>query len=120
MDNEFWDELQRRGASLTEDQIAKFQLRWKQSWTDAVRILAPRYGIHANELLRKAPNLPVNPFDPGQLRAYMAEVKLKVDEELSEAEGTVCMLAFRIVAEVIWDSIKNRFPHLPELREDNK
>jgi hypothetical protein len=84
---------------LADGDIARGQLAANQTWIGAVRIIAPRYGVDADDLLRKA------------------RFKLPEGNELTEAEGTVCMLACKMAAEVIWDTIKIRFPNLPELRE---
>src|SRR6266704_2003574 len=105
-----------RGAGLmTDEELTKGNQLSKETWRDAVRLIAPAHGVDANELLMKAPSFPVNPTDPGQLQAYFAEVQLKADE-LSVAELTVCMLAYKAVVEVLWQSIKNRHPDLPGFR----
>jgi hypothetical protein len=120
MDDDALEDLSRRAASISPEDLAKAVELAKQDWTAAVRFIAPRHGVDADELLRKAPRLPVNPFDPGQFRAYVAEMELKASDDMTEAEVTVCMLAHQMVVQITWEVIKNKFPNLPEFKEHNE
>jgi len=103
---------------MTDEEFFKGKRLTTGAWTDAVRMIAPSHGVDADELLRKAPSFPVDAREPGQLQAFMAEVKLKADaDELTVAELTVCMQASQVVATLLWQAIMDRYPDLPEFKD---
>jgi len=94
---------------MTEDELRKGKELMAADFRDAVRMFAGPLGVDANELLRKMPSFPVNPTEPGQLQAFLADFSFKAETgELSVTEVEVCHQAFGICLEIVQEALKKR------------
>src|SRR5688572_15228029 len=96
--------------------IAKASQQLTSNFRAAVRLIAPSYGVDAEQLLAKLPDLPVNSSEPDQLDAYFAELRIR-SEKMSVVEVQVMKVAHEIVEEILHAALKKELADLPEFSE---
>jgi hypothetical protein len=101
---------------MASDDLAKGRQLSQSNLKETVRLVAPKHGVDSDELLKKLPKVPVDPSDPGQLAAYLAELRLK-GEELTIEEAEVMQEVSQIMIEIIRGALRAKHSNLPEFSE---
>ena len=102
--------------SVNLNEIAKASQQLTSNFRAAVRLIAPAYGVDAEQLLSKLPDLPANSTEPDQLDAYFSDLRIKT-EDMSVVEVQVMKVAHEVVEEILHAALKKQFAHLPEFSE---